>query len=137
MIVPVVDNTATESGVPYASWSENKLTPALPAERMMWFRTQYLPNESDWAKWDSSPILAPDEWFKTSPPAWIGVAEYDVLRDEGIAYGDKLKKAGVEVEVAIYKGAPHPIMAQDGVLEVGKRLVSDAAAALARAFGTS
>lgn len=116
LVVPVTDNTASETGVPHASWLENANTPALTPAKMMWFRRNYSPNEEDWSKWDSSPLLAPEEWFKKCPPAWICVAERDVLRDEGIAYGEKLKKAGVEVEIKVYKGAPHPIMAQDGVL---------------------
>jgi acetyl esterase/lipase len=74
----------------------------------------YLPNPGDWAKWDSSPIYAPDETFAKAPNAWIGVGECDILRDEGIFYGDKLKKFGKDVEVAVYKGGPHPIMAMDG-----------------------
>ena len=88
----------------------------LPAARMMWFRHKYLPNESDWAKWDSSPLLAPNELFGKAPKAWIAVAELDVLRDEGIALGEKLKTAGVEVDYKVYKGSPHPIMAMDGAL---------------------
>ncbi|KAI0322640.1 Alpha/Beta hydrolase protein [Amylostereum chailletii] len=120
LIVPVADNTASVSGKPYASWAENEHTTWLSAERMMWFRHKYLPDEEDWAKWDSSPLLAPDD-----------------VRDEGIAFGDKLKTAGVDVEVKLYKGSPHPIMAMDGeVLKSGKDLVSDAWAALARALGT-
>lgn len=81
---------------------------------MLWFRNNYTPNEKDWTKWDNSPIFAPEESFKKAPPAWIGVAELDILRDEGLAYADKLRNAGVNVEVKIYKGAPHPIMAMDG-----------------------
>lgn len=73
-----------------------------------------MPNKEDWAKWDSSPLLAPEEWFAKVPNAWIGVAELDILRDEGLAYAEKLKKAGVHVEVRQYKRAPHPIMAMDG-----------------------
>lgn len=115
LVVPVTDNTASTSGAPHASWHENANTPALTPSRMMWFRTNYSPNESDWIKWSNSPIFAPDELFKKSPPTWIGVTELDILRDEGIAYGEKLKQNGVSVETKIYKGAPHPIMAQDGV----------------------
>jgi len=72
--------------------------------------------------------------FHKVPKAWIAVAELDILRDEAIAYGDKLLAAGVPAEIKIYKGAPHPIMAMDGVLNIGKQLVSDAAAALSQAF---
>ena len=73
-----------------------------------------MPNEADWKNWDNSPIYAPDEAFAKAPDAWIGVAERDILRDEGLAYGEKLKTFGKNVEAKIYKGAPHPIMAQDG-----------------------
>ncbi|THH01789.1 hypothetical protein EW026_g949 [Hermanssonia centrifuga] len=130
LVVPVVDNTASSSGVPYASWTENANTPSLVPEKMIWYRQQYSPNEADWTKWDNSPIFAPEEAFKKSPPAWIAIAELDILRDEALAYAEKLKKAGVEVETKIYKGSPHPIMAMD----VGKQLVSDAAEALKKAF---
>lgn len=81
----------------------------------MWYRRTYLPNEQDWAKWDSSPLLAPEDLFRKSPMAWIAVTELDVLRDEGIAYSQKLKDAGVEATIKVYKGAPHPIMAMDGM----------------------
>ncbi|TCD62212.1 hypothetical protein EIP91_007217 [Steccherinum ochraceum] len=114
LVVPVTDNTAGVDGVPYPSWLENINTAALDHGRMIWFRDNYVPNVADRTKWDNSPILAPEEWFKLAPKAWIGVAERDILRDEGIAYGEKLKAAGVDVEIQVYKGAPHPIMAQDG-----------------------
>jgi acetyl esterase/lipase len=77
---------------------------------MLWFRNNYLPNKEDWAKWESSPIFAPDETTAKAPPAWIAVAELDILRDEGIAYGEKLRAAGVDVTIKGYSRAPHPIM---------------------------
>lgn len=113
-VVPVVDNTA-DIGGPYPSWSENAKTVSLVPEKMLWFRKNYLPNKEDWTKWDNSPIFAPKELFAKAPNAWIAVAELDILRDEGIAYGEKLKEGGLQVEVKIYKGAPHPIMAMDGM----------------------
>lgn len=178
LIVPVTDNTASASGVPHASWRENRHTPWLSPARMLWFRRQYLPHESTWSRWDASPLLAQDEMFRRVPKAWIAVTELDILRDEGISYGHKLLKAGVPTEIKTYKAAPHPIMAMDGtyhsacsttiislcaqhprysmfrvsccglwvisnltasqsVLRIGKQLVSDAAAALAQAFGTA
>ncbi|PPR01065.1 hypothetical protein CVT26_016012 [Gymnopilus dilepis] len=110
LIVPVTDNTASVSDL----WADNALSPWLTPERMMWFRNNYLPNKEDWTKWDASPIFAPEELLKKVPKAWIGVCELDILRDEGVKYGEKLKAAGVEVEVEVYKGAPHPVMAMDG-----------------------
>ncbi|KAH9046257.1 alpha/beta hydrolase fold-domain-containing protein [Lactarius hengduanensis] len=140
LIVPVTDNTASASGVPHASWRENRHTPWLSPARMLWFRRQYLPQESTRARWDASPLLAQDEMFRRVPRAWIAVTELDILRDEGISYGKKLLRAGVPAEIKTYRAAPHPIMAMDAtqsVLRIGKQLVSDAAAALAQAFGTA
>ena len=114
LIVPVTDNTASASGVPHASWHENRHTPWLSPARMLWFRNQYLPQESTWARWDASPLLAQDEMFRRVPRAWIGVTELDILRDEGISYGNKLLKAGVPAEIKIYRAAPHPVIAMDG-----------------------
>ena len=90
------------------------MAPWLSPERMLWFRYNYLPNKEDWTKWDASPFFAPDDLVSKIPKAWIGVAELDILRDEGMQYGEKLSKVGVEVEIDLYKGAPHPIMAMDG-----------------------
>lgn len=81
---------------------------------MLWFRDLYLPNVEDRKEWKSSPMFAPEESFSLVPSAWIGVCELDILRDEGIIYGEKLRKAGRSVEVKIYEKSPHPIMAMDG-----------------------
>ncbi|TFK22420.1 hypothetical protein FA15DRAFT_671538 [Coprinopsis marcescibilis] len=132
LIVPVTDNTASVEN----RWNENQLTPWLSPDRMMWFRRKYLPNEDDWSKWDASPIFTPPEYLVGLPPAWIAVAGCDILANEGKAYGDNLRKAGVTVDIEEYIGAPHPIMAMDGALEIGKRLVDDAAKSLARAFNS-
>ncbi|KAK1233925.1 hypothetical protein PQX77_002886, partial [Marasmius sp. AFHP31] len=113
LIVPVTDNTATDE--PGGLWEENKLSPWLSPDRMNWFKQNYLPNREDWTKWDASPIFAPKELLAKTPKAWIAVGELDILRDEGIKYGEILKESGVaEVETVVYKGGPHPIMAMDG-----------------------
>ena len=41
------------------------------------------------------------------PPAYIEPAEFDVLRDEGVAYAERLREAGVEVELNVTKGTIH------------------------------
>ncbi|KAF9822143.1 hypothetical protein IEO21_00137 [Rhodonia placenta] len=118
LVVPVIDNTATTLGVRYKSWAENQNTIGLSVGRMLWFRDYYLPNEKDRLAWESSPIFAPEDSFRKAPPAWIAAAELDILRDEAIAYGEKLQEAGVDVEIKIYKGAPHPIMSMDECLQL-------------------
>jgi len=132
LVVPVTDNTA--STAPGGLWAANQHTPWLGPDRMMWFRRNYLPHEADWTKWDASPIFAPHELLEKVPRAWIAVAELDILMEEGVRYGERMRAEGVEVETRVYQGAPHPIMAMDGALKVGKQLVSDAAEALKKAF---
>ncbi|KZT65562.1 hypothetical protein DAEQUDRAFT_746971 [Daedalea quercina L-15889] len=113
LIVPVVDNTASSSGVPFRSWAENKNTVQLTPARMLWFRDQYLPNHADRAAWQSSPIFAPDESFRKLPRACVMVMGLDILRDEALAYADKMERAGVDTEVMFYENAPHPILSMD------------------------
>lgn len=110
LIVPVTDNTASVKDL----WAENQHTPWLTPVRMLWFKKNYLPDERDWTKWDASPTFAPVELLRQAPKAWIGVCELDILKNEGIIYGEKLQKEGIEVEIVVYPGAPHPIMAMDG-----------------------
>lgn len=102
--------------------------------RMMWFRHMYLPDLTTWANWDNSPIFAPKTLLGKAPPAWVGVCEADILRDEGIAYGEKLRELGVKVEIKTYKGAPHQTLGMDGVLAVARTMVADATKALGDAF---
>lgn len=114
LIVPVTDNTAQPTGKPYASWKVYANMERLDADRMLWFRDCYLPDEADRTQWKSSPIFAPDDLLAKSPPTWVAVMELDVLRDEGLAYADKLKKVGVPVTSKMYMRAPHRTMSIDG-----------------------
>jgi acetyl esterase len=77
----------------HASWEENKEGFILSSEMMKWFWDNYLTDESKFAA--ASPLRTSD--FTGLPPALIMTANYDPLRDEGKAYADKLKAAGVEV----------------------------------------
>ncbi|THH19553.1 hypothetical protein EW146_g1635 [Bondarzewia mesenterica] len=110
LAVPVTDNTATVSTI----WKVNANAPWLTPDRMLWYRKMYLPNEEDCAKWDASPIYAPQDLLARTPKAWVGLAELDLLRPEGEAYGEMLRKAGVETEIKVYKGATHSIVTLDG-----------------------
>ncbi|KAF6816012.1 lipase 2 [Colletotrichum plurivorum] len=123
--VPVADNTATVDSpkLEHASWRENEFTPALPAEKMMWYRHHYLPDRSTWSHPEASPLLWEGEWSKL-PPAVIVAGELDVLRSEGEALGKKLKDAGVEVDLHVMKGQPHPFIAMDEALEDGRRAIT-------------
>lgn len=119
--VPVTDNTANPAT--YASWAANQHAPALPAEKMLWYRLHYLPNPNSWADPEASPLLWTGDWSML-PPACIVLGELDVLRSEGEMFGHKLQRAGVDAEVHIMEGQPHPFIAMDGVLEAGARAIT-------------
>ncbi|KAE8331437.1 alpha/beta hydrolase fold-domain-containing protein [Aspergillus sergii] len=85
------------------SYEQNAQSPTINGERMCWFWDQYLPSANPEPL--ASPLLAAD--FKGLPQALIQVAGMDPLRDEGLAYADELKAAGIPVTVCVYEGVPH------------------------------
>ncbi|XP_053566019.1 arylacetamide deacetylase [Bombina bombina] len=58
----------------------------------------------------ASPLLVEDEKLKGLPITYIITCMYDVLRDDGVMYAARLKKAGVQVEHAHYDNTFHGIM---------------------------
>jgi acetyl esterase len=72
---------------------------------MIWYWDLYLNDRSESTNPLVSPLLAPD--LADLPPAFIVTAQYDVLRDEGDAYANRLAKAGVEVTHLYVKGMNH------------------------------
>jgi acetyl esterase len=72
---------------------------------LIWFRDHYLSSAEQQADWRASPLLA--ETFEGLPPAYVLTAGYDPLADEGIAYVQKLRDAGITVEHCHYEGQIH------------------------------
>jgi acetyl esterase len=67
-------------------------------------------------------------------PVWIGLAECDPLVDEGIMYADRLRMAGVSVELEIYRGVVHEFIKMGRALREAEQAHADAARALRHAF---
>jgi len=67
-------------------------------------------------------------------PAWFGLAECDPLVDEGVMYADKLRAAGVSVDLEIYRGVVHEFIKMGRALPEAHRAHADAARALKAAF---
>jgi acetyl esterase len=91
LIYPVTDADLDNSS--YRA-EENQLM--LTRDSMIWFWDHYLPDTERRVEPDASPLRAKD--FAGLPPAIVLTAEYDVLRDEGEAYADRLQEAGVPVD---------------------------------------
>jgi acetyl esterase len=74
---------------------------------MMWFWDQYTRHPGERNEITASPLRASVEQLKGLPPALIITAEADVLRDEGEAYANKLREAGVRVTAVRFQGTIH------------------------------
>lgn len=79
----------------------------LSRNMMNWFWDAYTTKESDRNNILASPLRATSEQLQGLPPTLIQTAEFDVLRDEGEAFGRKLDAAGVNVTVTRYNGLIH------------------------------
>ena len=77
----------------------------IPRERIHWYAQQYLRSEADKTDLRASPLRAPS--LTGQPPAMIVTAGFDPLRDEGRAYADRLRAAGVDVVYREYPGQIH------------------------------
>ncbi len=101
LVYPVADfRMGSESYKKYATGCG-----ILTAGAMRWFRGHYLRTADDAEDWRASPLLAPS--LKGVAPAIVIAAECDVLHDEGLAYAERLKEAGVPVEHKEYAGMIH------------------------------
>ena len=91
-----------------------------------WYKASYAP-EALWSDPRVSPLLAED--VSGLAPAYVAVAGFDPLRDEGIAYAERLRAAGVPVTLRVHEDAVHPFI---NILatELGQRCMTEAVGAL-------
>jgi acetyl esterase len=102
----------------------------LRRDAMRWFWDQYTTEEAQRDEITASPLRASTEQLAGLPPALVVTAEADVLRDEGEAYGRKLRAAGIDVTATRYEGVIH-----DFVMLNALRETNGAGAAINQAIG--
>jgi acetyl esterase len=115
----------TEFGSDRPSVRENTDPAFFNYRSVRWYWGHYLADPADGANPYASPVRAPD--LGGLPPALIITAEYDPLRDEGEAYGQRLRDDGVDVTVHRYDGMIHGFFAMSGVLDAARDATDEAA----------
>jgi acetyl esterase len=124
LIYPAVDPALdTSSAREYAEGY------GLSTADMRWSWEQYVPDPRD----RSDPLVAPlrAEQLGGLPPAIVVTAEFDILRDEGLAYADRLEAAGVPVFRHHYDGTVHGFFSMGGAVDECAQMVLDVAGDLA------
>ena len=99
---------------------------------MRWFKAHYLDKPEDARDWRVSPLLAPS--LAGVAPALIVTAGFDPLRDEGTAYAERLRDAGVTVDYVCYGGMLHGFTPMGKLIETGNRAVTLIAGAMRQAL---
>ena len=126
LVYPVTDGRMS-----YPSFRENGEGYLLTAGTMEWFWANYL-GDADPQDPLASPLYAED--LEGLPPALVITAEFDPLRDEGEAYAQRLKQAGVLAHASRYDGQIHGFFGLSGILDGGRKAVDEAARALRAAL---
>lgn len=135
LVYPVTDLTMSHPSI-----DENGEGYLLTKATMTWFGRNYLGAGDDGALLVDpadprvSPLRAPADALVGLPPALVITAEHDPLRDEGEAYAEALRAAGVEVAVTRYDGVIHGFFSLPGMIPEGKAALDEASAALRAAL---
>jgi acetyl esterase len=111
----------------------------LEQAQISYFFEHYIRSAADRDDWRFAPLdgLRPDgalAELQGVAPAWLGLAECDPLVDEGVAYADRLRMAGVAVDLEIYRGVVHEFIKMGRAVPEAAQAHSDAARALKQAL---
>jgi acetyl esterase len=115
-----------------ASYQENGAGYLLTQDMMKWFWDHYLNSADEGKQAVVSPLRA--DSLRGLPRAFVLTAEFDPLRDEGEAYAERLREAGVEVTHKRYEGQIHAFWQMPGVFPAALKAADDSAAELKAAF---
>jgi acetyl esterase len=126
---------ATEYAVERPSWRRNREGPLLTAEDVIWFWGLYLRDAAD--RTDPRAVPTSAKTLAGLPPAFILVAEYDPLCDDGLEYGRLLAEAGVKVTSKRYDGVFHGFFGMPGIVAKAAEAIDDVAAALRDTFAST
>lgn len=129
LVYPVTDWNSTRP-----SHVESGLSPTLPEKNLPWFSGHYFAKPEDSKLPFASPLNATD--LKGLPPATFVLADLDVLRDDGKAYAEKLKAAGVPVALENYPGVLHEFFGMGSAVDKARAAQTFAAGELKKTFAS-
>jgi acetyl esterase len=130
LVYPVTNHDYTT-----ASYREDRQGYFLTEEKMRFFWSSYLGDESDGSHPYASPLRAPS--LAGLPAALVITAGYDPLRDEGEAYALRLRDAGVAVRISRYETTIQAFFVMGAITRRAHEARAEAAAALRNAFATA
>jgi acetyl esterase len=126
LIYPLVDQTLSSRS--YQLFAEGY---ALTLPLIQWFRHHYLAGAD---RREASPLFLPS--LAGGSPALVVTAGFDCLRDEGAAYAERLRAAGVRVDYRCHTSLIHGFLTMTGAVHAARDAVLElarATAALVRA----
>ena len=126
LIYPVTDHAMDAP-----SWQEFATGRILTATSMAAYWAMYLDGDDGLAP-DASPLQAGD--LSGLPPAYVLTCEEDVLRDEGEAYAEALRTAGVDVTLDRAPGTTHGFWRWQATAAPARDAVARVGAAIAAAL---
>jgi acetyl esterase len=115
----------TQMGGDTASLNEFAVGYFLERRAIEYFSSLYLPASVDKNSPKVSPLRAKD--FSGLPPAYVMLGGFDPLHDEGLAYAEKLRAAGVKVTITDYADMVHCFIYLQTVLPQAYDAVAKAA----------
>ncbi|MBV8615786.1 MAG: alpha/beta hydrolase, partial [Acetobacteraceae bacterium] len=119
MMMVTVSSQTVREGVP------------LTSDTMRWFIDHYLRDPADGLDWRASPLRAAS--LAGAAPALVLTASADPLRDEGLAYAERLEREGVRVKLVHVSDQVHGFMSMGRIIRAADVSMQMMAAALRQA----
>lgn len=104
----------------------------LSEAQLQWMFANAVRSPQDNTDWRFSPVLADD--ITGIAPLWLGLAECDPIVDDSLLWADKLRCAGVPVQLELYHGVIHEFIKMGRAIPEAHQALHDAAMALRQAL---
>ena len=101
----------------------------LAGEEMRQFWTNYLASAEEAKNPYACPARAD---LRGLPPAFLTIAECDLLAEQNLVFARRLREAGVDTEAVLYPGATHSFLEAVGIARVAARALEEGSSWLRR-----